>query len=350
MRVLADYHHSSLLRSLVMLFEGRLGMELYRPIGLEWFHRGYWAVSDLKRTAKQFLHLEQLARPGNTGTPRDVAPTGQAGEGIYTVADPGDVSTHRACTLAYFIDTRFDYLIASLPAHVDLFKDLIAKYQPGAKLIVQMGNNWNLAHYRDHNVLASIAPRPAPGVNAIFYHQEFDLNIFAPAPCLPTKKIHSYVNVIQLSGVGWEDHQRLRRLLETDGYEVKAYGGLCPDGNKTGPIELADSMRQAQFVFHVKAGGDGFGHVIHNAYAVGRPLITRSSHYRGQLAERLLVSGTFIDLDREGARKVRRIVTGLTADPERLRHMGQRAAERFRELVDYDAEAGAIAEWLQTLR
>jgi hypothetical protein len=57
MRVLADFHHGSLLRSLVMLFEDRLGMELYRPIGLQWLHRGYWAISNLKGTAKQFLDL-----------------------------------------------------------------------------------------------------------------------------------------------------------------------------------------------------------------------------------------------------------------------------------------------------
>ena len=347
MRVLADYHHGSLLRSLVMLFEDRLGMELYRPIGLEWFHEGYWAVSELKRTARQFLE----PRAGDRSPSVNVTTTVDPGpsEGVYTVADPGGVSTHRACTLAHFIDHRFDYVIASIPAHVALFERLVATYQPRAKLIVQVGNNWNLADYRGHNVLASIAPRPVPEANVIFYHQEFDLDIFAPAPCLPTRKIYSYVNVIQYSGVGWDDFLELRRLLGPAGYEVRAYGGLCPDGNKTGPVELADSMRETQFVLHVKAGGDGFGHVVHNAYAVGRPLITRPSHYRGQLAERLMVPDTFIDLDRHGVRKVRRIVADLTDSPERLRQMGQRAAERFREMVDYDLEARAIADWLANL-
>jgi hypothetical protein len=213
-----------------------------------------------------------------------------------------------------------------------------------------MGNNWNVADYRGHNVLASIAPQPAPGVNAIFYHQEFDVKIFAPAPCLPTKKIHSYLNIIQNFGVGWLDYQRLKRLLEPQGYDVKAYGGLCPDGNKTGPVEVAESMREAQFIFHVKPGGDGFGHVIHNAYAVGRPLITRPSHYRGQLAERLLVSGTFIDLDRYDERRIEKTITRFTARPEQLRRMGERAADRFRDVVNYDIEARAIADWLGTLR
>jgi len=337
MRVLADYHHGSLLQSLVMLFETRLGMQLYRPIGLEWYHRGFWAVNDLERTVSQYLDL-------------DAAGTSTVGDGVYIVDDPGGTSSHRACTFEFFVSHPFDYVVASLPAHVGPFKELIARYQPHAKLIVQMGNNWNLADYRGHNVLASIAPQPAPDVNVIFYHEEFDLDVFAPTACRPTRKIHSYVNLIQYFGVAWDDFRRTRQLLEPEGYEVKAYGGLCPDGNKNGPVELADSMREAEFIFHVKPGGDGFGHVIHNAYAVGRPLITRPGHYRGQLAERLLVPGTFIDLDRYGGRKLRRLITDVTASPDRLQEMGRRAAERFREVVDYDAEGRAIADWLTTLR
>lgn len=348
MKVLVDFHHSSLLRSLVMLFEERLGMEVYRPIGMEWYEKGYWAINNLEDTAKQFLDLEQ-ALPKDGTPPLNIVAAGNAAEGEYMVADPGFISAHRAATFDYFLNHRFDYVIATIPAHVELFKDLIEKYQPWAKLIVQMGNNWNLSYYQGYNVLASIAEQPAPGVNVHFYHQEFDLNVFRSTPCKPTKKIYSYVNVIENSGIGWEDFQQLKRLLDRQGYELKSYGGQCPDGNKTGPVELADSMREAQFVFHVKPGGDGFGHVIHNAYAVGRPLITRPSHYRGQLAEQLLVPGTFIDLDRYGPGEVKNIITRLTHSPDHLREMGKRAADRFREVVNYDSEAQAIARWLESL-
>lgn len=349
MKVLTDFHHTSLLRSLVLLFEDRLGMELYSPIGLEWRDRGYWAINEHPDTATQFLTLDQIYRPGDGTPPVNDTVAGGRADGLHLVVDPGGVSMHKACTFDYMINNRFDYVIASIPAHVGLFQDLIARYQPRAKLIVQMGNNWRLADYRGHNVLASIAPQPAPGVNVLFYHQEFDLNIFAPAPCLPTKRIHSYLHLITYFDAAWQDYQRVKRLLDLHDYEVRAYGGLCPDGHKTGPVEVADSMREAQFIFHVKPGGDGFGHVIHNTYAVGRPLITRASHYRGQLAERLLVSGTFIDLDRHGDRRLRRVITGLTDSPERLREMGERAAGRFREVVDYARDARAIADWLQTL-
>lgn len=348
MRVLVDFHHSSLLRSLVLLFENRLGMDLYRPIGMEWFTNGYWAINNLEDTAKQFLDLEQAMPPDGT-PPLNQAIAGNHTEGQYMVLDPGGVSAHKACTFNYFINNRFDYVIASIPAHVEIFKELIAKYQPHAKLIVQMGNNWQIQNYAGYNVLASIAPQPAPNVNAHYYHQEFDLKIFRKTPALATKKIYSYLNIIQNSGIGWQDYQQLQRLLDTKGFDFKAYGGQCPDGNKTGPVELAKSMKEAQFIFHVKPGGDGFGHIIHNAYAVGRPVITRPSHYKGQLAEQLLVPGTFIDLDRYGPGEIKNIITRLTFDPIGLRQMGERAAERFREVVDYKQEAHEITDWLLSL-
>lgn len=346
MRVLADFHHSSLLRSLVLLFENRLGMELFRPIGMEWFEKGYWAINEQADTAKQYLDLDQAYKPGDGTPPLNHTIAGNNSEGSYLVLDPGGLSAHKAVTFDYFVNNRFDYLIASIPAHIEPFQQLIKKYQPWAKLIIQMGNNWQIQNYQGHNVLASIAPQPAPGVNAMFYHQEFDLKVFHRSTIAPTKKIYSYLNIIQNSGIGWNDYQQLKRLLDGDGFDFKAYGGQCPDGNKTGPMELARSMREAQFIFHIKPGGDGFGHIIHNAYAVGRPLITRPSHYKGQLAEQLLVPGTFIDLDRYGPGEIRNIILQLTDDVVALRKMSDLAAGRFREVVDYKKEAEQIGLWL----
>lgn len=343
-RVLADFHHTSLLRSLVLLFEGRLGMELYRPIGMDWFHEGYWAINDLEATARQFLDFG--SQPiDNTPALNEVKTDGQY---TFRVLDPGGKTTHGACTLEWFKNTRFDFVIASIPAHVPLFKELIAKYQPHAKLIVQMGNNWDLGAYADENVLASIAPQLGHP-KAMFYHQEFDLQVFRDTPVPAARKVYSFVNVIKNTGVGWNDYSELKRLMERLGWEFRSYGGQCPDGNMNGAEETASKMREAAFIFHVKPGGDGFGHVIHNAYAVGRPLITRPSHYKGQLAEQLLVPGTFIDLDRYGRGEVKNILTRLMFDPDALVQMGKRAAQRFDEVINFEDEAKEISAWLTTL-
>lgn len=346
MRVLTDFHHTSLLRSLVLLFEDRLGAELYRPIGMEWFEEGFWAINNQVDTARQFLAVD--SQPVDNTPPLNRAEW-QRADGTYDILDPGAKTSHRACTLAYFKQNRFDFVIASIPAHVPLFKELIAKYQPQAKLIVQMGNNWNLEEYRDYNVLASIAPQLGGGPRTMFYHQEFDLQVFRDTPVPAARKVYSFVNVIRNSGIGWNDYSELKRIMERLGWEFRSYGGQCPDGNMNGAEETAKKMREAAFIFHVKPGGDGFGHVIHNAYAVGRPLITRPSHYRGQLAEQLLVPGTFIDLDRYGRGEVKNILTRLMFDPDSLERMGRLAAQRFDEVVNYEREAQEIQAWLSTL-
>lgn len=346
MRVLCDFHHSSLLRSLVLLFEDRLGMELYRPIGMDWFTEGFWAINDQEATARQFLD------PGSQ--PRDNTPAlnearGVDGQDVVMCYDPGMKTVHKACTFDWFRSHKFDYVIASVPAHIPLFRDLIAKYMPEAKLIVQMGNNWTLDLDESYNVLASTAPQLMSRANTIYYHQEFDLEVFRDTPVQPVRKVYSFVNVIKQFPKAWADYSELKRLMERQGWEFRAYGGQCPDGNMNGAHELASKMREAAFIFHVKPGGDGFGHIIHNAYAVGRPVITRSSHYQNQLAEQLLVPGTFIDLDRYSRAEVKNILTRLMFDPDALADMGKRAAARFDEVVDYKKESEEIAQWLTTL-
>lgn len=343
MRILVDFHHSSLLTSLVMLFQDRLGIDTYRPIGMEWFDEGYWAINDQADTAKQFLDLD-AAKPKD-GTPKlnkFVSHVRQDGE--YYVLDPGGVKGHKACALDFFKNNTFDYVLASIPAHVDKYRELVEKYQPNAKLIIQMGNNWDIEKYAGMNVLASIAPQLTTA-NAMFYHQEFDLKIFSGQVNHPTKKISSYVNILQRSGQGWADFIELEKLLPD--YDFKSYGGQCRDGNMDGPRELANSMHEDEFILHSKPGGDGFGHIIHNAYACGRPVIARPSQYKGMLAEQLLVPGTFIDLDHLGRTLAAQTIRSMSDDD--LDVMSRRAFKRFKQVVNYEKEAEDIKAWLGNL-
>lgn len=339
-RVLTDFHHSSLLRATNLLFGERLGMEVYRPIGLEWYEDGYWQINDQLDTAKQFLSTE-------AGKPIDGTPAlnnaNAVDWGTYRVEDPGGISTHMACTLDYFKQHQFDYVIASIPAHVPLFKALIVEFMPNAKLIIQMGNNWDIEKYAGMNVLASIAPT-LTNANAVFYHQEIETKLFKSRVTHPTNKIFSFVNILENTGQGWNDFLELEHLLPQ--FEFRSYGGQCRDGNKTGPLELANAMHESQFILHSKPGGDGFGHIIFSAYACGRPVIARPSQYRGQLAEQLLVPGSFIDLD-TGREKVAKQIKSMTDDE--LFRMGKRAGERFAEVVNYEQEAERVKEWLKNL-
>lgn len=352
-RILTDFHHSSLLRATNMLFGDRLGMEVYRPIGMEWFEQGFWAINDQVDTARQYLEVD--SQPLDNTPPLNDAKEALLHSPIaksltYKVRDPGGASTHSACTLEYFKQNQFDYVIASIPAHVALFERLIAEYQPTAKLIVQIGNEWPLELFQGRNVLASVKPRHYPDTNAMFYHQEFSTEIFTPTQNSATKKIYSFINCLeQQMSLAWSDFTSLEILLGSRGFEFRSFGGQCRDGNMNGPEELAHKMHEAMMIFHVKEGGDGFGHIIYNAYACGRPIITRRRFYTDRLAEELLVPGTFIDLDEHNLPAAFNMINRLAHDPTALADMGAKAARRFAEVVDYDAEAQKVREWLATL-
>jgi hypothetical protein len=331
-----------------MLFEDRLNCAVYRPMGMDWFYNGYWAINNLEDTAKQFLledHQDIV-----DGTP-PLNRTSLQENGIYRVMDPGGLSTHRAISLDAFKKLKFDFLIASIPNHIQLFEKLIAEHQPNAKLIVQIGNEWDGNLFAGKNVLASIKRRDMPdGTNAIFYHQEFDLNIFKAQWPRKTNRISSYVNVIQNMKSGWSDFLSLEKELQSSGIEMFSYGGQCRDGNKCGPLELAQSMIDDEFVFHVKDGGDGFGHIIYNAYACGRPVITRKSFYKDRLAEELMNSENTIDLDEMSIPEAAQLIMEVREDEQKMAKMSQSSAMSFYSCVNYREESEAIGNWILDLK
>lgn len=350
MKILTDFHHSSLLKSLRLLLENRMGFELYRPIGMDWFTEGYWKINDQQDTAKQYLDLDQGFRPIDGTPPLNLFlnPERPILQDAYYCFDPGNISAHKACTLEYFKENQFDLLIASIPAHIEPFKELIRLYQPNAKLIVQVGNNWRIEEYQGMNVLASIMPRTVSGVNVCFYHQEIDRRYFSPAEVSPNGQISSYVNILGNTGIGWNDFLMLEQMT-AGRCEWRSFGGQCRDGNKTGDRELSNSMKEDMLVYHVKPGGDGFGHVLHDAYACGRVVITRSSHYKDQLGSLLFDPETYIDLDEFSRDEVMRLIYDLMDRPEVLTQMSSRAAARFQEVVNYDEITERVGKWINTL-
>jgi hypothetical protein len=296
---------------------------------MRWFDEGYWAINDQRDTAQQFL----AEAPPLDGTRL------LTGEGQRTIS------------FNEFLYTDFDIIIASIPQHIEPFRKLAEL--KGAKLIIQIGNEWAEQFLVGHNVLASVKPRSyTQGTNAIFYHQEFDTQVFSPTPVPQSKKIYSFINCLpKQMPSAWSDYNHLSTELRKKwGFEFKSFGGQCPDGNMDGPQELADKMREAMMIFHVKEGGDGFGHIIYNAYSVGRPIITRSRFYKDRLAEELLVPGTFLDLDTMSLAEAIQRISKLQFMPEALQEMGEKAHKRFAEVVNYKNESERIAQWLTKLK
>ena len=353
MKVFADFHHSALMHSLVLLFEKRLGGTVYRPIGKEWHERGFWHVYEHPATVEQFLSLDQGYRPVD-GTPplnQILAGAVDEGEGVFYCLDPEHESFNRAITFDRFCQEKFDIIICSIPEHIEPFQRLIRDHMPDAKLILQVGNSWPWETYSVQNVMASTAVRPVPADrNVVFYHQEFDLDTFKPSTeDMPVvARISSFINCLPTTA----DYLLFQRAADAlPQFRFYSFGAGCPDGFKNGVRGVAAGIRGAMFVWHVKPGGDGFGHVIHNAFAIGRPVITRKSHYAGCLAENLMVDGeTCIDLDSHTEAESWDIITRIGNSPDEWRAMARAASDRFKAVVDFDREEQDIRAFLGKLR
>ena len=360
MKVLADYHHHDLWESLELLC-ARLGWTLYRPIGMDWFDRGYW-------NHERSWHGDAIARQYLTPW----------GDDWSSSDDPGhshrlDMSHDRIqnlVTLEQAHDLKPDIVISTL-AHNHEGMSRFAR-EVRATFGLQLGNvrfsptidmiedRWDLAsfglvsglmpgHSRDDigKVLQSSQYIDKPHV---VYHQEFSLEDFHASPVTP----HDPLRIASFVQCFPENERTYPLFVEAatscpnyDWGVYGAYGSKPLDQWAKGNIDtcrgVADAMREVDIGWHGKCWSDGFGHVIHDWFAVGRPVIGYESYYRDQLAGPLWQEGvTSFDITDKTAHEVGNLLSELQREPERIVAMGAAAAARFRQIVDYDAEEQAI--------
>lgn len=334
MKVFSDYHHDDLFHSLHLLFEKRLGWELYCPCGPEWYTQGYWNYSREPRVVSEYLVEKKFE---------------DTGKGYCLVENPCHERNLRGLTLDQFKTMPVDIIISSVPENEVIYYNLGKKYKPKAKLIQHWGNEWKkFKPLFIKNWMVSCNPFKVPAdVNAVFYHQEFDLSLFNFEPGDPKNPIKSFVN----------DLPHLKDWPLFLAYEKKlsewkwlSHGLGCRDGNVRPLTQLVKEMKESSFIFHAKALGDGFGYIIHNIFALGRPAIVRGKWYKGRLAEKLIDDGvTCLDLDEYDFKpNCERIK--YFAKPENYFKMSEAAAKRFREVVNYDKEENEIRKFLERLK
>lgn len=333
MNVLTDWHNGGLYNSLYLLFEKRLGWDLYRPIGIDWFTNGFWRIAEpygnAAVTIGQYLDINTLPYvpyKNLNGGAEEV-------DGIYQVYDPENRITHKAVTFEKFKTMKFDYIIATHPLH-ETWGGLL-QFQPNAKFIMQLGNETQETSAK--NVLSSVwAYTPKPEQKIIFYHQEFSLDDFRYEPPINHTLIRSFVHL--LPDKGYFDIYK-SSLKE---FTMEAYG----IGTERGPsMDLAGQMRESAFGWHIKPA-DGYGHVIHNWFACGRPIITRGDYYKGKTGGLLLKDGfNCIDLDKHSFEDNLNMIRYWSL-PERHEEMCRNAFNTFKEVVDFDKEAEQIKIFL----
>lgn len=315
MKILCDRHHQGLTDSLILLFQKRLGWEIYFQKGMEWYPE-FWNLQPFRDTAVQYLERELEGLPG--------------------------------ITLEEFKSTTFDVLLCSVPQHVDMWIKLRDLYQPDAKLVFQVGNVWSFDDsFPIKNILASAVIPKLSTFNTVTYHQEFDLDIFRYQAPDVGKKIFSFINclnTVDLYKKDWELFLELEKLMPD--WEFRSFGGQCRDGAIWDRNELADKMRGATFIYQVKTDGDGYGHNIFSSAAIGRPLITRYSDYKDKLAETFMWWDMSINVENRTSQE---LVEDINRAYEQRVVMSKRIDTKFKETVDFDKEEGEIRVFLNNL-
>ena len=350
MNVFADFHHDALYESLIILFEERLGYKLYRPIGKEWYDNGYWALGH-GETVGQYLDVHIQKDYNRMYTDRDPlysrlnSNVESEDDGLYTI-NYGYYDTpkpHKCVTLDKFTRMDFDIIISSVPQHIAPFNTLINKYQQGAKHIFQAGNNgWNPVNV--NNILSSAKPLNIDNYkNSIFYHQEFDTNLFKYYPCNNPKRISNLMHCM--------DNENVSLFLDLEkklDWDNKMYGGQNRDGIIIWPISnLLNCIKDSGFIWHCKRAGDGYGYNLHHALACGKPVVVRKSFFKGMTIEPLLQHGvTCIDLDVCNTNEAATLLNTMAGNYE---NVSKGVYEIFKNHVNFDKEFANIQQFLNNL-
>lgn len=360
MRILADFHHHALAESLAQLFEDRFGHELFFPAGLEWFDRGVWQF-------ERKWHGDAVARQYLEGIWTDAE---DAGDGTLLRRDPRHPGrVNRGISYEAARSSRWDIVLSSLPDNDPGYAAFAA--ETGARFGVQIGNNHQTSDLALADFILASSTLPGReeetadpltwgeiishhGLPTVVYHQSFDLETFRRGDPVEARRrtVSSFVNCFPETPVYGAFLELARRWRgEADWKVYGSYGSAAKDELSAGDISLvpdvAEAMRASRIGWHTKYWGDGYGHVIHNWFAVGRPVIGSMRYYKDKLAGALFVEGvTSWDVDRYNDEELLRILRRLRDDDAWYAEVCAASAARFRELVDFRAEEDAIGRML----
>jgi hypothetical protein len=258
----------------------------------------------------------------------------------------------RMATMAQARSLGLDLVISTLAENEEGLHDFAREI--GAHYGIQVGNQgapnaWGLAEFA---LLSVTTPGFHPWIPHVTYHQEFDLETYRPE--WPPARPEEVATRVQCY-TGTPGYERFVRLSQAvPGARFRHYGH-CGDhddlwgGDALSVPDIADQMRAAGIGWHDKRWSDGYGHVIHSWFAVGRPVLVSARYYLGlddgarKLAADLLVEGeTSFDIDARSDADLADLIRRLIQDQDYHRTISENATRRFREVVDFDAEAAAI--------
>lgn len=349
MKILADFHHADLYESLAMVFVDRFGWDLYRPIGMSWFDEGIWNF-------ERAYHGDAVARQYLDFWGDDI----ESDDHWERIDRTHPGRRFQMVTLEQARSMDWDIVISTLPDN-DRGLHRLAR-ERGARFGIQLGNvgqmsAWELADF----ALCSTTIPYTPAKPHVVYRQEFSLDDFRYEPpgcgCKepPPFGIASFVQCLPENPLAYAQFLHYARSDPSFDWGIYgAYGSHELDefakGNMPNTPSVAAAMRRTDVIWHTKEWSDGFGHVIHNAFAVGRPVFGIAGYYADKLAGPLWVDGvTSIDIGRREPSEVLAILRRLREDRDEHIRMCEASAARFREIVDFDEDAEKIRALLDNV-
>ncbi len=324
MNIFLNRHHSDLYWSLALLLEKRLGWKIFIPAGMEWFDKGYFLMHMHPRKREPFRFMAKWFLVDDLFGNK----TKQTIKGCedYPLVNP--------LTFQEFLDTPIDIIMATNRENEEPFYRL-KEFKPKAKFIRQTGNpldTVNKERYPNCMYSDKLAYDKSDVPNKILYHQEFDLNIFNYAPPTNTKNIYAFMHHLEEfedECEMWRQHQRI-----FPDYNFREFGKGNDDGYIYSKRAMADKMREASFVWEIK-NCNGYGHVLHNSMAVGRPMIIRRSDITGRIFEPLFDETTCVFTD-----QMERV--WKYQDLGELTKLSEACHKRFQEVVNFDSEYNTV--------
>jgi predicted small secreted protein len=364
MKIFVDLHHFDLYYSLQLLAK-RLGWELYRPIGLEWKTEGYWNIgNDSEFTecmlstqdgrCNEILSQYKTLEGKNWAVfslhlPRIGSITSN-GDGLYDVEDKSKDVYQQGITLEAFKNTKFDVIISSLPQHFPLFEKLRERYQPQAKHIFHHAAiGWQMPDGVKNVMVNSIPTQPLNDLHCISYKQEFDLQIFKKHPPTVLNQVHSYVHYPQTESF-WKELD-IANVSNNSAWNLKFIGKtLGPlDEIVIRSVDLASAIRNSAWTLHIKLGGESYGHVLHNSFAISRPVIINGDDFKDTSAGELLTDKTCIDISRCSIHEIQKKLIKASHYDEYY-NMCINVMQRFKEVVNFDEDADRVRKFMENLQ
>lgn len=348
-KVLCDAIHADLWESIRILVEDRLGWELYAPTGLEWYEAGIW---NFERAHIGDAVARQFLEPWHVDVPL-VDPMRGGGQVGWLRPGTTHPAIQKRVTMEQARDLRPDIIMSTLVEN-DVGWLGFAK-ESGAHFGIQVGNQGAQAlwPHAEFALLSVTTPGFTPYRPHVYYHQEFSLKDFYPdagAGGLQGQEVACCVQCY----AGGPDYPLFLDLAGRVPEATWRHYGHCGvedeyfGGNSPTTKGVAERMHRARIAWHWKRWSDGYGHVIHNWAAIGRPMLVTSTYYQDKLAAPLFVEGvTSYNLEAMQPGDIEAVVRRLLADDEEYIRMSIAAAERFREVVDFAAEAEAIRVMLE---